>query len=97
MPERSRTPKRTTGEATRKKKMRPGQRVRVVKDVYTPRIWMWWVMILLLLELIGFCTCQPPSQGRRSGIFAGFSLVKLEEDPEVGSDGVSYFFQNDLN
>ena len=63
MPERSRTPKRTTGEATRKKKMRPGQRVRVVKDVYTPRIWMWWVMILLLLELIGFCTCQPPSQG----------------------------------
>ena len=63
MAERSRTPKRTTGEATRKKKMRPGQRVRVVKDVYTPRIWMWWVMILLLLELIGFCTCQPPSRG----------------------------------
>ena len=63
MPERSRTPKRTTGEATRKKKKRPGQRVRVVEDVYTPRIWVWCVMILLLLELIGFCTCQLPSRG----------------------------------
>ena len=63
MPEGSRTPKRTSEEATRKKKKKPGQRVRVKEKVWRPRIWMWWVMILLLLQLIGFCTCQPPSGG----------------------------------
>ena len=65
MPERSRTPTNTSEEGTRKKKKtkKPRQRVRVIKEVWRPRIWMWWVMILLLLQLIGFCTCQPPSGG----------------------------------
>lgn len=47
----------------RKKKRKPGPRVRITEEKFKPRIWMWCVMILLLLQLIGFCTCQPPSGG----------------------------------
>lgn len=53
----------TTLERRKKKKRISGRRAPIAEEVYAPRIWMWFVIILLLLQLLGLCTCQPPSRG----------------------------------
>ncbi len=97
MPEGSRTPKRTTGEATREKKnkKRPRQRVRKLEKVYVPRIWGWVVMILLLLQFIGFCTCQPPSAGwyYRRRLINYLSMTFIPLCWQMLSSYLSYFLR----
>ena len=57
------SPSRTTGGVLPKKPRKRHTRTDILEPVYRPRIWVWWIAILVILQLVGFCACRPPSGG----------------------------------
>lgn len=62
-PQELKLPTPTTKDVLPKKprKLRPRKSMR--EDVYEPRIWVWALTICVILQLVGFVTCKPPSRG----------------------------------
>ena len=57
---------RSTGatESVRSKKDHQKWETGYVKDPdEEPRIWFWLLTILFIIQVVGFCTCRPPSKG----------------------------------
>lgn len=66
-PQELESPAHTTRDFPPKKQRKPRKprkpRTRVIEEVYEPRIWIWVLTICIILQLVGFFTCRPPSRG----------------------------------